>query len=47
MTSRMGPGMGGFQLRVAQPITGRQLPQLQGGSWYYPSLEEAIWESGL
>ena len=42
-----GPGLGGFQHRVAQWITGRQPWRLLDGVWEYPPLDTAIQEAGF
>ena len=36
-----------FQHRVVRRLTGRQLRRRKGGSWEYPSLEEAMVEAGF
>ena len=41
LTPRMEQALDSFKHRVAQWITGRQPRIRGGGSWYYPSLEEA------
>ena len=45
MTPRMCRPLGGFQLRVSIPITGRHPWRLLGGIWEYPLLEMAMQEA--
>ena len=45
MTHHMGRALVGFQLRVAQLITGKQPLRLLNGSWEYPPLDMVMQEA--
>ena len=47
LTPRMERALGSFQHWVAQRLTRRQPRRQGGGSWEYPSLEEAMSEAGF
>ena len=47
LTPRTERALCSFQYRVAQRLTGRQSRRRGGGSWEYPSFEEAMEESGF
>ena len=47
LTPRMERDMSSFQHRVARWLAGSQPRRRGGGSWEYPSLEEAMVEAGF
>ena len=47
LTPRIERALSSFQHRVARRITGRHPRRRGDGSWEYPSLEEALVESGF
>ena len=47
MTPHTSQALGGFHHIVDRQITGRQPRRIQGVSWEYLYLEEAMWEARL
>ena len=47
LNPRMERALSSFKQRVARRLTGRKLRRRVGGSWEYPSSEEAMTESGF
>ena len=47
LTAKMEKALDAFQIRVARKLTGRHPRRGRDGEWYYPSLAEAMKETGI